>query len=184
MCEEAGVLWRPRHRSCQVWGSIMTINPGCPFDSSERWRCRLSVHVVVLLMATGLRLPQQGERPMTSVEVSLVSLPKLREASRVGEAGRVSESFRSEAGSCPVSQGGGPKCSPICRASGRREKKRHVAGSSASAGCAEVWRFEPCNKIGGSAPAGGEDARYPTCSRMWRKTRLRRFRSGLRSAMI
>lgn len=35
----------------------------------------LAVHVVVLLIATGLRLPQQGERPMTSVEVSLVSLP-------------------------------------------------------------------------------------------------------------
>lgn len=37
----------------------------------------LAVHVVVLLVATGLRLPQQGERPMTSVEVSLVSPPKL-----------------------------------------------------------------------------------------------------------
>ncbi len=37
----------------------------------------LAVHVVVLLVAAGLRLPQQGERPMTSVEVSLVSLPKL-----------------------------------------------------------------------------------------------------------
>ena len=36
----------------------------------------LAVHVVVLLVATGLRLPQQGERPMTSVEVSLVSPPK------------------------------------------------------------------------------------------------------------
>ena len=35
----------------------------------------LVFHVVVLLMAAGLRLPQQGERPMTSVEVSLVSLP-------------------------------------------------------------------------------------------------------------
>jgi colicin import membrane protein len=37
----------------------------------------LALHVVVLLVATGLRLPQQGERPMTSVEVSLVSPPKL-----------------------------------------------------------------------------------------------------------
>ena len=36
----------------------------------------LAVHVVVLLVATGFRLPQQGERPMTSVEVSLVSPPK------------------------------------------------------------------------------------------------------------
>lgn len=37
----------------------------------------LAVHVVVLFIAAGFRLPQQGERPMTSVEVSLVSLPKL-----------------------------------------------------------------------------------------------------------
>ena len=35
----------------------------------------LVLHVVVLLVAMGLRLPQQGERPLTSVEVSLVSLP-------------------------------------------------------------------------------------------------------------
>jgi len=31
--------------------------------------------MVILLVAVGLRLPQQGERPLTSVEVSLVSLP-------------------------------------------------------------------------------------------------------------
>lgn len=35
----------------------------------------LVLHVVVLLVAVGLRLPQHGERPLTSVEVSLVSLP-------------------------------------------------------------------------------------------------------------
>ena len=35
----------------------------------------LVLHVVVLLIAVGLRLPQHGERPLTSVEVSLVSLP-------------------------------------------------------------------------------------------------------------
>jgi TonB family protein len=35
----------------------------------------LVLHVVVLLVAVGLRLPQRGERPLTSVEVSLVSLP-------------------------------------------------------------------------------------------------------------
>ena len=34
----------------------------------------LAIHVVVLLVVAGLRLPQQGERPLTSVEVSLVSL--------------------------------------------------------------------------------------------------------------
>jgi TonB family protein len=35
----------------------------------------LVLHVAVLLMVAGLRLPQQGERPLVSVEVSLVSLP-------------------------------------------------------------------------------------------------------------
>ena len=35
----------------------------------------LVLHVVIVLVAMGLRLPQQGERPLTSVEVSLVSLP-------------------------------------------------------------------------------------------------------------
>src|ERR1041384_8424634 len=35
----------------------------------------LVLHVIILLVAVGLRLPQQGERPLTSVEVSLVSLP-------------------------------------------------------------------------------------------------------------
>ncbi len=35
----------------------------------------LVLHLVVLLVAVGLRLPQKGERPLTSVEVSLVSLP-------------------------------------------------------------------------------------------------------------
>ena len=34
----------------------------------------LVLHVAVLLVAVGVRLPQQGERPLTSVEVSLVSL--------------------------------------------------------------------------------------------------------------
>jgi colicin import membrane protein len=35
----------------------------------------LVFHVVILLVAVGLRFPRQGERPLTSVEVSLVSLP-------------------------------------------------------------------------------------------------------------
>ncbi|MCX5723180.1 MAG: TonB family protein [Nitrospirae bacterium] len=35
----------------------------------------LALHVVVLFVVTGFRLPQQGERPLASVEVSLVSLP-------------------------------------------------------------------------------------------------------------
>ena len=83
----------------------------------------LAVHVVVLLMAAGLRLPQQGERPMTSVEVSLVSPPKPVRQAEPAKPVRVGESFRPEAGSCPISEGGGPQCSPICRTSGRREKE-------------------------------------------------------------
>jgi colicin import membrane protein len=46
----------------------------------------LALHVVVVLAVTGLRLPQQSERPMTSVEVSLVSPPtpvKLIEPAKV-----------------------------------------------------------------------------------------------------
>lgn len=35
----------------------------------------LVLHMVVLLIAVGFRLPQHGERPLTAVEVSLVSLP-------------------------------------------------------------------------------------------------------------
>ena len=35
----------------------------------------LVFHLVILLAAVGLRFPRQGERPLTSVEVSLVSLP-------------------------------------------------------------------------------------------------------------
>ena len=58
---------------------------GLDLDDQSRLSARLkrtvvlsfAIHVVVLLMAAGLRLPQQGERPMTSVDVSLVSLPKL-----------------------------------------------------------------------------------------------------------
>jgi colicin import membrane protein len=37
----------------------------------------LVLHVVMLLIAVGLRLPQHGERPLTAVEVSLVSPPTL-----------------------------------------------------------------------------------------------------------
>jgi colicin import membrane protein len=54
----------------------------------------LAIHVVVLLVAAGLRLPQQGERPLTSVEVSLVSLPTpMRQAESVKpvESAKVSD---------------------------------------------------------------------------------------------
>jgi len=56
---------------------------GFDLDDQSRLSARLKrtlalslvLHVVVLLVVAGLRLPQQGERPLTTVEVSLVSLP-------------------------------------------------------------------------------------------------------------
>jgi colicin import membrane protein len=54
----------------------------------------LVLHVAVLLIAVGLRLPQHGERPLTAVEVSLVSLPtpvKLTEPPKPVESAKVSE---------------------------------------------------------------------------------------------
>ncbi|HEX7092311.1 MAG TPA: energy transducer TonB [Nitrospiraceae bacterium] len=54
----------------------------------------LVLHVVVLLVAVGLRLPQQGERPLTSVEVSLVSLPtsvRQTESAKPVESAKVSD---------------------------------------------------------------------------------------------
>jgi TonB family protein len=68
-----------------MMASQASLLPGMGFDQDDRSRlsARLkrtlalsfAVHVVVLLVVAGLRLPQQGERPLTSVEVSLVSLP-------------------------------------------------------------------------------------------------------------
>jgi colicin import membrane protein len=55
----------------------------------------LVLHVVVLLIAAGLRLPQQGERPLTSVDVSLVSLPtpvRQAESAKPVESAKVSDS--------------------------------------------------------------------------------------------
>lgn len=54
----------------------------------------LVLHVIVLLVAVGLRLPQQGERPLTSVEVSLVSLPtsvRQTESAKPVESAKVSD---------------------------------------------------------------------------------------------
>ena len=66
-------------------GSETSVLSGSWFDQDDQSRLstRLKralalscvLHVVVLLVAVGLRLPKQGERPLTSVEVSLVSLP-------------------------------------------------------------------------------------------------------------
>ncbi len=64
--------------------SQASVLSGSWFDQDDRSRLSvrlkrtlvlsLVLHVAVLLVAVGVRLPQQGERPLTSVEVSLVSL--------------------------------------------------------------------------------------------------------------
>jgi TonB family protein len=54
----------------------------------------LVIHVVILLVAVGLRFPRQSERPLTSVEVSLVSLPtppKPVESVKPAESAKVSD---------------------------------------------------------------------------------------------
>jgi TonB family protein len=54
----------------------------------------LVLHVVVLFGLAGFRLPQQGERPLTSVEVSLVSLPtpvRQTEAAKPVESAKISD---------------------------------------------------------------------------------------------
>jgi outer membrane biosynthesis protein TonB len=68
-----------------MMASQASLLPGMGFDRDDQSRLSarlkrtlalsLVVHVVVLLVVAGLRLPQQSERPLTSVEVSLVSLP-------------------------------------------------------------------------------------------------------------
>ena len=55
----------------------------------------LVLHAVVLLVVVGLRFPQRGERPLTSVEVSLVSLPmpeRQAESAKPVESAKVSDS--------------------------------------------------------------------------------------------
>src|SRR4029079_15641329 len=84
------------------------------------------------------------------------------EAGRAGETGRIKKSFRLEAG--PSSQIGHSKPHHFCCASNWRESEGHTAGSAASAECTEVWRFEPCDKIGRSTSTSGEGVRYPTRS--------------------
>ena len=72
-------------RGLVVMASQASIPSGLWFDQDNQSRLfsrlkrtlalSLVLHVVILLVAVGLRFPQQGERPMVSVEVSLVSLP-------------------------------------------------------------------------------------------------------------
>ena len=72
----------------------------------------LVLHVVVLLVAVGLRLPQQGERPLTSVEVSLVSLPtpvRQTESAKPVESAKVLDSKPAPA---PLAKAVAPSAAP------------------------------------------------------------------------
>ena len=85
----------------------------------------LALHVVVVLAATGIRLPQQSERPLTSVEVSLVSLPtpvKLIESAKPVEPANVSNPKPAPA---PVVKAVTPSAAPSS-APPRGEKRRDM----------------------------------------------------------
>ena len=72
----------------------------------------LVLHVVVLLAMAGLRLPQQGERPLASIEVSLVSLPtpvKQAEPAKPTETSKVSDSKPAPA---PLVKAVAPRAAP------------------------------------------------------------------------
>lgn len=86
-------------------GSQASVPSGLWFDQDDQSRLSsrlkrtlalsLVLHVGVLLVAVGLRLPQQGERPLVSVEVSLVSLPtpvRQAEPAKPAESAKVSDS--------------------------------------------------------------------------------------------
>jgi colicin import membrane protein len=102
--------------------SQASLLPGMGFDQDDQLTLSvrlkralalsLVLHVVVLLMATGLRLPQQGERPLTSVEVSLVSLPtpvRQAESTKPVESARVSEA---KPASAPLAKALAPNAVP------------------------------------------------------------------------
>ncbi len=85
----------------------------------------LALHVVVVLAATGLRLPQQSERPLTSVEVSLVSLPtpvKLIESAKPVEPAKV---VISKPAPAPVAKEVTPSAAPSS-APPKGEKRRDM----------------------------------------------------------
>ena len=85
----------------------------------------LALHVVVVLAATGLRLPQQSERPLTSVEVSLVSLPtpvKLIESAKPVEPAKV---VISKPAPAPVTKAVTPSAAPSS-APPKGEKRRDM----------------------------------------------------------
>jgi colicin import membrane protein len=85
----------------------------------------LVLHVVVLLVAVGLRLPQKGERPLTAVEVSLISLPtpvRQAESAKPVESAKVSDSKPAPA---PVVKAVTPSAAPSS-APPKGEKRRDM----------------------------------------------------------
>jgi len=92
-------------RGLVVMATQASVLSGSWFDQDDQSRLSarlkrtlmlsLVLHMVVLLVAVGLRLPKQGERPLTSVEVSLVSLAtpvRQTESARPVESAKVSDS--------------------------------------------------------------------------------------------
>jgi colicin import membrane protein len=85
----------------------------------------LVLHVVVLLVAVGLRLPQKGERPLASIEVSLVSLPtpvRQAEPAKPTESTKASDSKPAPA---PLVKAEVPKVAPAA-APPMGEKRRDM----------------------------------------------------------
>ena len=85
----------------------------------------LVLHVVVLLVAVGLRLPQKGERPLASIEVSLVSLPtpvRQAEPAKPMESTKVPDSKPAPA---PLVKTEAPKATPAA-APPTGEKRRDI----------------------------------------------------------
>ena len=139
----------------------------------------LVLHVVVLLVAVGLRLPQKGERPLTSVEVSLVSLPtpvRQAEPAKPMESTKVPDPKPAPA---PLVKAVAPKVTPAA-APPIGEKRRDILR--------DLQLPPDAPKFGDLSPATKSVAQPQQAAKMLdiprvpdvAQDRLRRFRSGLR----
>ncbi len=89
-------------------------------DEQDRFLARLKrtlvlslvLHLVVLLIATGLRLPQRGERPLASVEVTLVSLPTPVKQTEAAKNVEQAKPLASKAAPAPTMQSPTPSAAP------------------------------------------------------------------------
>jgi colicin import membrane protein len=92
-------------RKLVVMASQTSVQSSLWFDQGDQSRLSarlkrmlvlsLVLHAIVLLVVVGFRLPQRGDRPLTSMEVSLVSLPmpvRQTESAKPVESAKVSDS--------------------------------------------------------------------------------------------